>query len=163
MRLPLQDVKDEPQLGNYVWRYDPQVGVPRVVADELVRPNGLALPPDESMLYVTDTGFQQADINPDRPRTIYAFDFAGPKKNFLINRRVFAVADSGIPDGLKVDQQGNVWAGCGDGVNVWNAEGDLIGKILVDGGVSNFCFAGPKLTTVIMLNEERVYQTEIHF
>ena len=35
---------------------------------------------------------------------------------------------------------GNVYAGCGDGVNVWNAGGMLIGKILIEGGVANFCF-----------------------
>lgn len=158
----MQDVKDEPQLGNYVWRFDPEVGLPKCVADELVRPNGLALPQDESKIYITDTGFQEADTDPDRPRTIYVYDFDGPKKNFLVNRRLFAVADTGIPDGLKIDKAGNVWAGCGDGVNVWNSDGDLIGKILVEGGVSNFCFAGEDLNTVVMLNEKKIFQTQIN-
>jgi gluconolactonase len=35
---------------------------------------------------------------------------------------------------------GNVYAGCGDGVEVWNDGGGLIGRILVPGGVVNFCF-----------------------
>ena len=159
----MQKVKQEVQLGNYVWRYDPEQGVPRVVLGDLVRPNGLALPQDESVVYVTDTGFQKADVDPSGPRFIYAYDFAGSKKNFLVNKRVFATADSGIPDGLKVDKLGNVWAGCGDGVNAWNSDGDLIGKILVPGGVSNFCFTGPDLDSILLLNEERVYSAELSY
>jgi gluconolactonase len=58
----------------------------------------------------------------------------------MINRRVFAFAGAGIPDGIKCDVYGNVYAGCGDGVEVWNDGGILIGKILVPGGVANFCF-----------------------
>ena len=132
-----------------------------MVISELVRPNGLALPRDESLIYVTDTGFQKSDQDPSGPRFVYAYDFAGPNKNFLVNRRVFAIADSGAPDGLKVDKNGNVWAGCGDGLNVWNSVGDLIGKILVPGGVANFCFAGPNLNTVVLLNEKRLYQVQL--
>ena len=57
----------------------------------------------------------------------------------------------------------DLWAGCGDGLNVWNPYGELIGKILVDGGISNFCFAGPDLTTIIMLNEEKIFQAQVVF
>ncbi len=35
-----------------------------------------------------------------------------------MNRRVFAYVDSGIPDGIQVDTDGNVYSGCGDGVQV---------------------------------------------
>jgi gluconolactonase len=62
---------------------------------------------------------------------------------FLINRRVFAMAETGIPDGVKCDQQGNVYSGCGDRINVWSPGGFLLGKILIPGGVANFCFAQP--------------------
>lgn len=164
LHIDLKGFKGQSQLGNYVWRFDPVLGIPRVVADQLVKPNGLALSQDETRLYLTDTGFQQSDktdINPDLPRTIYVYDFDGPKKNFLVNRRVFAVADTGIPDGVKVDKVGNVWAACGDGLNVWDSYGDLIGKILIDGGLNNFAFAGPYLDNVIMLVETKIYQTTI--
>lgn len=35
-----------------------------------------------------------------------------------MNRRVFAYADTGIPDGIQLDANGNVYSGCGDGVQV---------------------------------------------
>jgi gluconolactonase len=57
-----------------------------------------------------------------------------------VNKRVFAYAVEGSPDGIKCDIYGNVYSGCGDGVEVWNAGGVLIGRILVPGGVANFCF-----------------------
>lgn len=85
----------------------------------------------------------------------YAFDVierAGGQ--FLANKRVFAMADAGIPDGIKCDTEGNVYAGCFDGVEVWNAAGRLLGKILVPGGVANFCFTRPG--ELFMCNEKRV-------
>jgi len=47
---------------------------------------------------------------------------------FLINRRVFAFAAVSLPDGIKCDTLGNVYAGCGDGVEVWDSAGSLIGR-----------------------------------
>jgi len=59
---------------------------------------------------------------------------------FLVNRRLFAYSADGVPDGIKCDVYGNVYSGCGDGIEVWNAAGTLIGRIMVPGGVANFCF-----------------------
>ncbi|MCJ1313548.1 hypothetical protein MMC25_007227 [Agyrium rufum] len=61
---------------------------------------------------------------------------------FLTNRRVFAFPDNGSPECLACDAAGNVYAGCGDGVHVWSAGGVLIGKVLIEGGVTGFCFGG---------------------
>ena len=65
----------------------------------------------------------------------------------------------GIPDGLKIEMMGNVYAGSGDGVNVWNAGGNLVGKILVQGGVANFAFG--ELGVMFLLNEERLYRIDL--
>lgn len=47
----------------------------------------------------------------------------------------------GVPDGIKCDVYGNVYSGCGDGIEVWNPAGTLIGTIVIPGGgVANFCF-----------------------
>jgi gluconolactonase len=92
----------------------------------------------------------------------YAFDVLEKHgSHFLANRRVFAMADVGIPDGIKCDMQGNVYSGCNDGVNVWNAGGRLIGKIMVPGGVAvpNFCFMKPG--EIFMCVEERIFVAEV--
>jgi gluconolactonase len=158
-----QGFKNSPQLGEFVWRYMPGGPPARVVADGFQRPNGLSLTADQKIMYVSDTGMASgaSDAPPDpmQPHTIYAFDISEANGgHFLTNRRVFAVADNGIPDGVKCDRDGNVYSGCGDGLNVWASSGDLIGKIMVDGGVANFVFAGNDL---IMLAETRVLKLRL--
>lgn len=90
----------------------------------------------------------------------YAFDvgtYSG--QPFLINRRLFAMADTGIPDGIKCDMNGNVYSGCGDGVNIWSAGGVLLGKILIEGGVANFCFGANG--QIFMLNEFKIWRAQL--
>lgn len=99
-------------------------------------------------------------MNARRPATIYAFDVkiihGSPA---LINRRVFAMAAVGFPDGIKCDVHGNVYAGCGDGVEVWNSAGKMIGKILVGGGVANFSFG--KDGEMFICNEQRLWRIQL--
>lgn len=87
----------------------------------------------------------------------YAFDvstYSG--QPFLVNRRLFAMADNGFPDGIKCDMNGNVFSGCGDGVHVWSPGGVLIGKILVPGGVANLCFG--ERNELFILNSTRLWR-----
>lgn len=98
--------------------------------------------------------------NGSRPATIYAYDInerAGVP--FLVNRRVFAYAAVGFPDGIKCDLQGNVYSGCGDGVEVWNPAGTLIGRILVPGGVANFCFG--KNGEMFLCAEQKLWRLQM--
>lgn len=69
------------------------------------------------------------------------------------------MADVGIPDGIKCDLSGNVYSGCGDGINIWAPSGTLLGKIIVPGGVANFCFARPG--EIMVLNEKRFWIARI--
>lgn len=90
----------------------------------------------------------------------YAFDVAVyHKQPFLTNRRVFAMADKGIPDGVKCDMEGNVYSGCGDGVNIWSGGGVLLGRIVVDGGAANFCFG--RGGEIFILNEKRLWRAQL--
>lgn len=70
------------------------------------------------------------------------------------------MADTGIPDGIKCDLSGNVYSGCGDGVSIWSPGGVLLGKILVPGGVANFCFG--REGALYLLNETRVWRARLH-
>ena len=90
----------------------------------------------------------------------YAFDvtyYHG--EPFLTNRRLFAMALVGIPDGIKCDLEGNVYSGCGDGVTVWSPGGVLLGRILVDGGAANFCFG--RDGEMFILNEHRLWRAQL--
>jgi gluconolactonase len=160
-----QSFKPPPQLPSQVYRFDAASGDVRVMADGFGRPNGLCFSPDEKALYVTDTDWIHGDGSTDlsRASTIYAFDVISRHGSpFLANRRLFAMADTGIPDGIKCDLAGNVYSGCGDGLNVWSPGGTLIGKILLPGknpGVANFCFTKPG--EIVLLNETRMWVARV--
>ncbi|KAM3074757.1 hypothetical protein ACMFMG_008176 [Clarireedia jacksonii] len=158
-----QDFRPPPKLPCHVYRFDTATGDIRVMADGLVKPNGIAFAPGEETLYVTDTGMISGDGGKDlsRPATIYAFTISPHKSGApsLINKRVFAFAAQGIPDGIKCDIYGNVYAGCGDGVEVWDETGTMLGRILVPGGVANFCFG--KEGEIFVCAEQRLWRVQL--
>ncbi|KAK4959642.1 hypothetical protein LTR66_013005 [Elasticomyces elasticus] len=176
-----QGFKGMPQLPCQVYRFDPETSDVRVMADGFGRPNGICFSPDEKTVYITDTDSVHGDgtTDPMRASTMsvtphtpsdsfsrranavrYAFDLVERNQSpFLSNRRLFAMADVGIPDGIKCDLKGNVYSGCGDGVSVWNAGGVLLGKIMIRGGVANFCFG--RKGEMFLLNETKFWVVRV--
>jgi gluconolactonase len=123
----------------HVYRIDPRTGDVGIVADDFVRPNGLAFSPDETLLYVADTGATHVK---DGPRHIRVFDVDANGR--LSGGRVFATCTEGLFDGFRLDDAGRVWTSAGDGVHCYDPDGTLIGKILVPEAVANVVFGGPK-------------------
>ncbi|KAF8892865.1 calcium-dependent phosphotriesterase [Mucidula mucida] len=155
-----QYFKPEPLLPNQVYRFNPDTGLVRVAVDGVMKPNGLAFNADYSIVYIADTG-TLGGLFPNNytyPATIYAYDVQS-NTLAITNRRVFAYVDTGAADGISVDNQGNVWGGCGDGVQVWNPEGKLLGKFYLGKGSSNFAFAGQG--RVVLLSETEIYYAQV--
>ncbi|MFK7860167.1 MAG: SMP-30/gluconolactonase/LRE family protein [Granulosicoccus sp.] len=125
--------------GSYVFRIEPESGEVTAVATDFVKPNGLAFSPDESLLYIADTGATHVE---NGPQHIRVFD-VGPA-NDLGNDRLFATSTNGLFDGFRVDCHGNIWTSAGDGVHCYTPEAELIGKILTDETVANVEFGGIK-------------------
>lgn len=124
--------------GNYVFRFDPADGTLVIVADDFVQPNGIAFSPDESVLYIADTG---ATESPDGPRHIRSFLVRDGRR--LSGGDVFATLTDGLFDGFRLDTAGNVWTSAGAGVNCYAPTGDLLGRISLPEKVSNLTFGGP--------------------
>ena len=140
----LQGFRPEPQSGDYVYRHDPATGRTDVVADSFDKPNGLAFSPDESVLYIGDSGanHEVGTYDPRRPHHIVAFDVRDCRR--LENAHLFAVIAPGFPDGIKVDDEGRVYASCFSGVQIFEPDGELVGEIDLPGAV-NFAFGGDTL------------------
>jgi len=138
----LQHFRPPPELPDALYRFDPTTGRLRMVADDLDKPNGLVFSPDETVLYVADSGAvqQPGSYHPDRPHHVYAYDVVGGTA--LGPRRVLDVPSSGTPDGLAVDEDGRVYVCCADGVRVLTPDGTLLGRIAVPGGAVNLTFGG---------------------
>ncbi len=162
----LQGFKDEPLIGDYVYCYEPpanrgaRLGQTSVVADSFKKPNGLAFSPDESILYINDSGAieEPGSYYVNLPHHILAFDVVDGRH--LVNERLFAVVSPGIPDGLKVDSEGRVYSSSASGILVYNSSGDLIGEIVAP-GVANFTFGGAGNNVLYMMADTVIWAAEI--
>ena len=115
-------------------------------------PNGLAFSPDESLLYIVDTGITHLV---DGPHHVRRFKVGANGK--LSGGEVFAVCEPGVYDGFRLDVHGNLWLSAGDGVHCHASDGTLLGKILVPEVVANVCFGGPKLNRLFMCGTTSLY------
>jgi len=151
----LQGFRPKPVAGNFVYRHDPRDRSTTVVIDSFKKPNGLAFSPDESILYVNDSGAieEPNSYYVDLPHHIHAFDVIGGAQ--LANERLFCVVTPGIPDGLKVDSAGRVYSSSLTGVKVYDPRGKLLGEILAH-GVANFCFGGAGNNQVFMMCDTEI-------
>lgn len=144
------------ELPRNVYRLDPQTGHATVVADDFDRPNGLAFSPDESRLYIADTGRSHT---PNGPAHIRVFDLGDNAR--LRGGQVFADFSPASPDGFRVDRDGNLWAGTcwgGDnGVRCYTPEGDLIGKTHLPEPCANVCFGGLFKNRLFMTASQSLY------
>ncbi|WP_372573414.1 SMP-30/gluconolactonase/LRE family protein [Ruegeria jejuensis] len=136
----------------HVYRVDPGTGEVRIVADDYVKPNGLAFSPDESLLYIADTGITHT---PGGPAHIRRHQVAAD--GTLSGGEVIADCSSGVFDGFRPDRGGRLWSSAADGVHCMTAEGELIGKVLIPEMVSNVCFGGPKLNRLFMTGTTSLY------
>jgi gluconolactonase len=136
----------------HVYRVDPASGAIDRVADDFVRPNGLAFSPDESKLYIADTGATHVE---DGPRHIRMFDVIDGKR--LQGGAVFAHCSAGFFDGFRFDEDGRLWASAFDGVHCYNQAAELIGKIHVPEIVGNVCFGGLKRNRLYICGTTSLY------
>jgi gluconolactonase len=152
---PYEGHKAQAELPCNVYRLDPATGAATVVAGDFVRPNGLCFSPDESLLYIVDSG-----VSHGGPAHIRVFQVDGSR---LHNGRVFADFKPGMTDGIRCDVDGNVWCSMGwgdpaeDGVRCYAPNGDLIGKIHLPEACANLCFGGRKKDRLFMCASTSVY------
>jgi sugar lactone lactonase YvrE len=99
----------------------PDLGTLSLLADDFVLPNGLAFSPDESVLYINDT----------RRGHIRAFELLPSGMLAKHTDRVFADLrgpEPGVPDGMKVDVEGNVYCGGAGGIWIMDPAGKKLGR-----------------------------------
>jgi gluconolactonase len=129
-----------------VFRVSPDLGTITLLVEDFITPNGLAFSPDESVLYINDS----------RRRHIRAFDMAPNGTLARQTDRVFAElggAEPGVPDGMKVDNAGNVYCGGSGGLWILDPKGKKLGRI-VHGQpqTTNLAFGGPDWKTLYFTN-----------
>ena len=148
----------EAELPTRVYRLDPETGEATIVADDFLRPNGLCFSPDEDLLYIVDTGRSH---DPNGPSHIRVFDVTDD--NRLENGRLFVDMNPGMADGIRCDEDGNLWAAAGwagpgfDGAHCYAPDGTRIGQIHLPEICANLCFGGAGKNRLFMAGSQSLY------
>jgi len=125
-----------------VYRITPDLGTMSLLVSDFVLPNGLAFSPDETVLYINDT----------RRRHIRAFDLLPNGMLAKQTDRVFVELggeEPGVPDGMKVDIEGNVYCGGAGGIWVMDPRGKKLGRIVHGApATTNIAFGGDDWKTL---------------
>jgi len=125
-----------------VYRVTPDLGTMSLLVGDFVLPNGLAFSPDESVLYINDT----------RRGHIRAFEMMPNGTLAKASDRIFADLRGdapGVPDGMKVDVEGNVYCGGAGGIWVLDKTGKALGRIVHGAAATtNIAFGGADWKTL---------------
>jgi gluconolactonase len=148
--VPRDQVKDN------VFRVNPATGEITVAVDDFIKPNGLAFSPDERTLYIADSAVTDGA---DLPSHIRAFSVGDDGR--LAGGAIF-VTTVGIPDGLRIDTSGNIWASAGAGVNCYTAAGEQLGRITFPVDVTNLTFGGVGRNRLFVTAGPAVYSLDVN-
>lgn len=145
--LPKGEVQEIPFQG--VYRLDGNGGV-QLLTNELTQPNGLAFSPDGKHLYVDDS----------KQRNIRVYD--RKPDGSLGNGRVFGTEEGGphqgVPDGMRVDQAGNLYVTGPKGIWVWDSEGHHLGTIEMPEQPANLNWGDSDYGTLYITATSSVYK-----
>jgi gluconolactonase len=145
--LPKGEKQEIPFQG--VYRLGPE-GHVQLLTKELSQPNGLAFSPNGKKFYVDDS--EQRNIR------VYDFEANGSLKNGRIFGEEPGGKGDGVPDGIKVDQQGNLYVTGPGGIWVWDSEGHHLGTINLPEQPANLAWGDPDYNTLYVTATTSVYR-----
>ncbi len=126
-----------------VYRLTPE-GTVTLLTKEFTRPNGIGLSPDEKTLYVAQS---------DKAKPIYQSFPVNEDGTIGEGKLLFDAApltdDPGMPDGMAIDTNGNLWATGPGGVLIITPEGKLLGRIMMNKPTANCTFGDDGSTLYI--------------
>ena len=137
--------------GCYVFKFDPKTKSLEAFVTDMDRPNGIALSPNESQLFISNTG-----------ETKYIRRYDIDKNLKITNPIVFAKTDpNNVFDGFRFDADNNLWTSCGGGVACYNPSGEQIGYIKMSERVSNVDFGGVDGKTLFITASSSFYMASL--
>lgn len=144
--------------GHWVFKLDPASGKVEPVVKDLAMPNGINFSPDESRIYIADTGGHPKHPDPafhKLPGGIHCYEVS---KDGKLGKKLFQIEHGS--DGMTVDVKGNLYTTHG-GVTVYNADGKLLEKIAVPEGPANVTFGGDDYKTLFITARTALYSVRM--
>ena len=145
--------------GHWVYKLDPANGKIEAVLKNLAMPNGIVFSPDESRLYIADTGGHKRHPDPAfhaLPASIQCYEI---ESKGTLGRKLFQI-DSGS-DGMAVDVKGNLYATHAGKVHIYDADGQELEQIDVPEGPANVCFGGDDYKTLFITARTSLYSVRV--
>ncbi len=137
--------------GCYVFSFNPNTKELNVIIDNLDRPNGIALSPNEDKLYVADTG--------QNIKHLYSYNLTNGK---VSNKRLIYDFKPFFADGFRCDKDGNIWTSAGKAIKCFNKNLELIGQIKIPELVSNLEFGGTEGNILYITATTTLYSLELN-
>jgi sugar lactone lactonase YvrE len=132
-----------------IYRVSPKNEV-TLVAKPAGRPNGITMSPNGRLLYVANSD--------ERYILVYDVDRAGVPTN----ERVFVSGITGVPDGIRTDEKGNLYVACED-VSIYSPQGKLMRNIRIPETPRNLAFGDPDLMTLYVTAYTGLYRVRLPF
>jgi gluconolactonase len=141
--------------GHWVYKLDLSTGKVDVVLKSLAMPNGIVFSPDESRIYIADTGGHPRHPDPafhGLPPSIQCFDI---RADGGLGKKRFEIAAGS--DGMAVDVRGNLYTTHAGKVVIYDADGKELEQIEVPEGPANVCFGGNDFQTLFITARTSLY------
>jgi gluconolactonase len=127
-----------------VYCLNPEDGQLKLLRDDFDKPNGLAFSVDESELYIADT--ERGHLR----------QFSVVSDGGLSREQIFCKCDR--PDGIRLDQVGNVWVACLNGIEVFNPNGERIAYVELPERPANLAFGDTDLKSIYICARTSIYR-----
>lgn len=144
--------------GCWVYKLDPPTGKIEPVIKDLAMPNGINFSPDESRIYVADTGGNTKNPDPEYHKKAAGIHCYEVSKDGQLGKKLFAIEHGS--DGMCVDVKGNLYTTSGK-IMIHNPDGKLLETIDVPEGPANCTFGGDDYKTLFITAKTSLYSVKM--
>ena len=145
--------------GHWVYKLDPKTKKIDVIHKYLAMPNGIVFSPDETRIYIADTGGHTRHPDPKFHKLPASIQCHLVSADGKLGKKLFHIQAGS--DGMAVDVQGNLYTTHGGKVHIYNADGKELEQIDVPEGPANVCFGGDDFKTLFITARTSLYSVRL--
>lgn len=145
--------------GHWVYKFDPRTKKTEAIVKDLAMPNGIVFSPDETRVYIADTGGHPRHPDPQKRKLPGGIHCYGVREDGSLGAKQFTIPQGS--DGMAVDVKGNIYTTHGDAVTVYDTDGKKLTAIKTPENPANVCFGGKDFKTLFITARTSLYSIEL--